>query len=127
MADPISPVGPGSSAAEGPDGRRQGTGTMVYGNNDRYHGEWYNHKRWGTGTLWYANGDRYEGEWCRDMRNYRGICYYANGDKYDGEWMDDRRHVRCGCWSTAEGGGGEFGPGWAGRMLSSCVWALRVE
>jgi hypothetical protein len=34
------------------DGKRQGTGKMIYKNGDQYDGAWYNNKRWGMGSAW---------------------------------------------------------------------------
>ena len=47
----------------------------------------------GTGTMVYANGNRYDGEWRDDLTEGRGtMIYHPSGNKYEGGWLAGRRH-----------------------------------
>lgn len=47
----------------------------------------------GTGTMVYANGNRYDGEWRDDLSEGRGIMtYHPSGNRYEGGWLAGRRH-----------------------------------
>lgn len=44
-------------------GQRDGFGTYVFANQDRYEGHWVEDKKDGLGTFFYANGEVYKGQW----------------------------------------------------------------
>ena len=73
------------------NGRRWGTGTLVFDNGDKYVGEWKNGMKDGFGTYYYANGDRYEGQWRNDRINGQGVYYYKSGSRYEGNFKAGRR------------------------------------
>ena len=45
-----------------------------------------NNKRNGKGTHIYDDGNRYEGEWVDDLMRGKGTYYYKNGEMYVGDW-----------------------------------------
>lgn len=55
---------------------------------EQYIGELKDNKRNGKGTFIYGNGDRYEGGWVNDLRHGKGTFYYKTGELYIGEWFD---------------------------------------
>lgn len=40
---------------------------MVYSPNSYYEGEWFKDNKQGKGTMVYENGDKYTGEWLNDL------------------------------------------------------------
>ncbi len=60
---------------------RDGFGTMLYNNDNKYDGHWKNDKRHGLGTLHYSDGDVYEGNWADDTMNGFGIYKLSDGDE----------------------------------------------
>ena len=46
----------------------------------------------GIGTFIYNDGDRYEGEWNNGERNGQGTLFFPKGEKYVGEFKDDLAH-----------------------------------
>lgn len=66
---------------------------LTYSNGDIYEGliffilgEVSNGKRNGFGTLILANKDKYQGQWKNDLKHGIGYYYYANGEFYKGDW-----------------------------------------
>ena len=51
-------------------------------------------QRWkdGEGSIVYPNGDRYVGFFQNNQRHGYGVLHYANQDKYDGEWQNGLKH-----------------------------------
>jgi hypothetical protein len=78
------------------NGKKQGKGTKIMPNGDRYTGEFRDDYRdgqgvyvWGANTPW--SGDRYEGDYHHDLRDGWGIYQWASGDRYEGTWQSDVR------------------------------------
>ena len=78
------------------NGIRQGKGTLVWNNGDKFIGYWKDGLRNGTGTLYYATGEIYKGNWLNGKRHGNGTMYYAQDDEdnrkyYEGEWVNGIR------------------------------------
>lgn len=54
---------------------------------EQFIGEMKDNHRNGKGTFIYSNGDRYEGNWLNDLRHGKGTFYYKTGELYIGEWL----------------------------------------
>ena len=68
------------------DGKRDGTGDMVFCNGDRYSGEWIENSFDGYGVYHYAAANAiYSGEWEKGLQNGDGI-YECPDFSYDGQW-----------------------------------------
>lgn len=76
------------SFSEG-DGLLDGKGTLIYGNGDKYIGDFKKNKRDGSGSMFYSNGDRYVGEYRGDKKEGKGIFFFEYGDRYEGEFKND--------------------------------------
>ena len=72
--------------------KRDGEGTMMYADGQKYTGAWAEGARCGQGRMEYLNGDVYEGEWSHDVRHGQGTLYIADGDVYQGDWCEDQKH-----------------------------------
>ena len=83
--------------------KRNGQGTMVYRNGDKYTGNaaptavaqerncnigfagmWFEDTRHGQGVMTFARGGGYEGQWQYDKESGQGQCVFPSGDKYTG-------------------------------------------
>ncbi len=78
---------------------RDGSGTAVYANGDKYTGEWELGQRSGWGKVVYGGGGTYEGQWRHDLRWGQGTEETGGGDHYEGGFEADLRHghgvLRC--------------------------------
>jgi hypothetical protein len=74
----------------------------IYGNGDKYVGEWKNDKRHGQGTYTFTNGEKYVGEWKNGKRHGQGNNVFAGGDKFVGTFKDGKRHGQ-GTYTFADG------------------------
>lgn len=54
-----------------------------------YWGEWKNDKKNGTGTYVWENKQKFVGEWKNNMRNGKGIFYLPNGEQQEGVWTNN--------------------------------------
>ena len=54
-----------------------------------YWGDWKEDKKEGMGTYVWENQQKYEGEWKNDLRNGKGILYYPEGQRLEAVWKDD--------------------------------------
>lgn len=82
------------------NGKRNGTGEMIFSNGDEYKGNWTNDFIEGDGTMLYGvfyQGTKrmikgsYDGKWVRGKKNGNGTFMWGNGDQYSGNWIDDKR------------------------------------
>ena len=71
---------------------KNGFGTYVSKDGEKYIGNIKNMKRNGQGTYYFSSGEWYNGEWKDNIRHGQGVNYFADGEKYDGQWVDDYRH-----------------------------------
>ena len=52
----------------------------LYGDGEKYVGEWLNGMYHGFGTYYYANGtQKYEGQYLDGNQNGNGVYFYVNG------------------------------------------------
>jgi hypothetical protein len=68
-----------------------GEGTMNYGNQNNFKGQWNNGKRHGIGVLTLPDGSTTEGTWVEGMIK-RGEKKYRDGRTYIGEFKNELRH-----------------------------------
>jgi radial spoke head protein 1 len=69
------------------NGKKHGTGKMLYPNGDAYYGQWANDLFQGEGSYKYANGDVYSGQWTNGQKNGQGTYLYAaNNSQLVGTW-----------------------------------------
>ena len=61
------------------DGHRNGQGTYIWPNGDKYVGEFLKSKQNGKGTFFYANKEKFVGEWSND-KELNGIMYSSTGE-----------------------------------------------
>nr|ADD95793.1 hypothetical protein [uncultured organism MedDCM-OCT-S08-C288] len=58
----------------------------------KYEGEYLDGKRHGSGTMVFPDGSVYEGDWARDAREGEGLYTYPSGDMYAGHWKSNLKH-----------------------------------
>jgi len=73
-------------------GDRYGTGTMSYKDGSIYIGEWKKNKKDGIGTMNYENGNFYKGEWKNDKKDGKGTYYENKWFYWIGDWSSDQKH-----------------------------------
>ena len=87
---------------------RNGSGTYLYSNGDRYEGQWLNNMRHGKGTLYDNDGSLYIGEWYfiirflykktfdfsrkNNLKEGEGKFFFLNGSRYIGQWKNNKRN-----------------------------------
>ena len=84
------------------DGKKHGSGKMIYHTGTVYEGTWKDDKRDGHGTFVYPNGNKYVGAWVNDQRSGDGEWTMLNESIYSnilviyrtyvGDWKFDRQH-----------------------------------
>lgn len=57
-----------------------------------YWGTWENGKRNGLGTYVWEDGQKYEGYWKNDVRHGKGTVYFKNGERISGVWENGKLH-----------------------------------
>jgi len=70
--------------------KRNGNGTLIYSEGDRYIGKFRNDRANGTGKYFFASGNSFVGEFENDRLNGRGTFYFQDGNKYVGEWKRNK-------------------------------------
>ncbi len=73
---------------------RNGTGTYVFANGDRYVGQWAAGKPHGRGTYYFNTRERYEGEFKFGKFDGVGTMYYPDKAYYTGGWRENRKNGR---------------------------------
>ena len=53
-----------------------------------YTGAWENDKRNGFGTYVWEDGQKYEGFWKNDVRHGKGTVFFKNGENLSGIWTN---------------------------------------
>ena len=59
---------------------------FMYKNGDIYVGQMRNGRRWGSGKMLFCDGSAYEGQWHDDMMHGHGIRNWLDGIFYVGDW-----------------------------------------
>jgi len=62
-------------------------GSRVYGDGDKYIGEFKDDLFGGRGTVFYSDGRKYEGEFKNNMLHGKGIFTFVDGSKFVGEYV----------------------------------------
>jgi len=78
---------------------RFGTGTCIWADGSKYHGDWNQNVRHGRGTYETpSDKTKYEGEWVNDHKHGNGCQIQGNGTEVQGTWVRDRlnglAHIR---------------------------------
>jgi len=76
------------------NGRKDGVGTYVWADGQRYSGDWLDDLQHGRGEWSSKAGDKYVGEFRGGKRDGRGLMEYGNGMRYDGNWSGDAQNGR---------------------------------
>lgn len=71
---------------------REGFGTFVWANGNKYVGNWLKNKREGLGRMTYSNKDIFEGIFKDGRKHGNGIYRFHNGTLYSGTWEKGRLH-----------------------------------
>ena len=74
------------------DNKRNGEGTQIYKNGDKYVGDWLQGIRSGKGSQKYINGDKYVGDWEKGERNGFGIYTDSKGNIFEGNWKNNLKN-----------------------------------
>ena len=72
------------------DGKRNGCGTLTFGQGRRYQGQFRNDHFHGQGVWTLANGDRYIGAFRNGKCQGRGVFIFADGGSRRGIWWNGR-------------------------------------
>ena len=83
-------------------GLRQGKGTIVWANGQRYAGDWVMDKPTGLAKIHFANGNDYEGQVLDGTPQGTGRMRYASGDEFVGQFKNGEPDVR-GVYSWRNG------------------------
>lgn len=84
------------------NGKKSGTGAMIYANGDAYYGQFKNNKSNGDGSYKYKNGDIYSGQWTNGKKNGNGTYLFAaNDSQLVGTW--DMNNLKTGRWIYKDG------------------------
>lgn len=71
------------------NGKKNGQGTYVWSNGDKYVGNWVNDSICGHGTYYWHTGEVYVGEWYNDKKHGQGKMTWPDGLVYEGKWVYD--------------------------------------
>jgi hypothetical protein len=74
------------------DGLKQGEGTYMWENGDRYAGHFSADRPDGKGKYQFANGDSYEGDVQSGVISGRGAYTSKNGDVFEGSFQNGKPH-----------------------------------
>lgn len=61
---------------------------MEFKPNLGYWGSWKNNQRNGYGSYLWEDGQKYEGYWSNNVRHGKGVLHLTNGEKLVGEWTN---------------------------------------
>ena len=90
-------IGDNKYVGEYINNKPHGNGIMYYAQDDEvnrkyYEGEWVNGIRQGQGTMVWNDGDKFIGYWKDGMRNGTGTYYWDNGAKEVCNYTNDKRN-----------------------------------
>jgi hypothetical protein len=71
---------------------RNGDGTYIFSNGDRYTGSWSSGQPHGKGVYHFASKERYDGEFRFGKFDGAGAMYYPDGAYYTGGWKNNRKN-----------------------------------
>lgn len=71
---------------------RNGTGTYLFKNGDRYVGQWSGGQPHGKGTYYFSSKERYEGDFKFGKFDGQGTMYYPDGAYYTGGWKENQKN-----------------------------------
>ncbi|MCS6927902.1 MAG: caspase family protein [Saprospiraceae bacterium] len=71
---------------------RNGTGTYLFKNGDRYVGQWAAGLPHGKGTYYFASRERYEGDFKFGKFDGQGTMYYPDNAYYTGGWKENQKN-----------------------------------
>ncbi|MDA1189803.1 MAG: hypothetical protein O2854_09045, partial [Chloroflexi bacterium] len=92
--------------------KRNGQGTNIWPDGEKYVGELKDGKMHGQGTYTWPDGEEYVGEWKDGKQHGQGTNIWPDGEKYVGELKDDKQHGQgTHTWPTGEEYVGEFKDG----------------
>lgn len=74
------------------NGKREGSGSIVFPDGRKYVGEFKNDMYCGHGIFTFENGEKYIGEFKDNLYNGDGTLIFANGSKYHGEFKNGKRN-----------------------------------
>ncbi len=74
------------------DGQPHGKGILYARSGNKYLGDWDMSRREGTGRMIFREGHVYTGAFSRDQFHGQGRMDFANGDRYEGQWKQNRPH-----------------------------------
>ena len=72
------------------NGNREGSGKLVFPNNNVYEGQFSRNRINGEGTMTYSNGDKYAGTWFTDQPNGKGKYYFKSKERYEGDFKSGK-------------------------------------
>ena len=109
FAQEAVPKGTYSYEGERANSKKQGQGTCIWPNGDKYVGAFADDTMSGTGTMYYADSGKYEGEWKNGMRNGTGKYIWSSGNVYEGDFLNDMMHGQGTCtWTNGEKYEGQY-------------------
>ena len=89
------------------DGKRHGSGKIMFASGAVYDGDWEDDKRQGNGKYLFDSGDVYEGNYKNGEMHGHGKMVFANGDVYEGGFtggkMNDRSKYVSASGEVCEG------------------------
>lgn len=71
---------------------KDGYGTYVYTNGDKYVGDFKDSHPEGKGIIYFANGNKYIGHWQHSFRQGEGRFVYSEGHEYLGQFRQNKFH-----------------------------------
>lgn len=74
------------------EGLKQGKGTYIWKNGQRYTGDWVDDKAIGSGKISFSSGDQYEGEVYLGEPHGQGTFTFSHGDRYVGAWVSGKKN-----------------------------------
>ncbi|KAM3134379.1 hypothetical protein pb186bvf_013492 [Paramecium bursaria] len=73
------------------EGLLHGYGEFITKDNHIFKGDWFRNTRKGFGTYFYPDGSKYEGSWENDYPHGKGEELYFDGSKYIGQYVKGKR------------------------------------
>lgn len=74
------------------NGKRHGSGTMLWRDGDSYSGEFQHDQKQGIGRYGFADGSFLLGQWQKNQFSGLGLAVFKDGTRYEGEWLNGEKH-----------------------------------